>query len=282
MFTPFAFRTQFIQNETPVLVPGGNSVPEIDPDAQAFLTAAGITDPTITSAINNLVVSLKGASLWSKSNAIYPFVGGTATTHKFNLVNPADTNAAFRLDFLGGMTHNSNGITGNGTSNFATTYLQVNGDLAGGSGSSQNDNHMFYYGNIAARNNVDMGAAEGSSAFQMNARNGSNAFNTWNQSSTVDSASGQTLSSGIFGMTRNSSTSYTKFVNTTKAVATRTSTTPVSRDIFIMAQNAAGTAAAFQNRNMRLVSLGYGLSDTDIDNWVTINEAFQTELGRFI
>ena len=29
--------------------------------------------------------------------AIYPFVGGTATTHKFNLKDPADINAAFRL-----------------------------------------------------------------------------------------------------------------------------------------------------------------------------------------
>jgi len=32
-----------------------------DPDAVAFLTAAGITDPTITSAICTLVISMKAA-----------------------------------------------------------------------------------------------------------------------------------------------------------------------------------------------------------------------------
>jgi hypothetical protein len=100
MFTPFGFRTQFIQNETPVEIPGGNVV-DIDPDAQAFLTATGITDPTITSAIDTLVLDLKAASLWTKMKALYPFVGGTSTTHKYNLVDPADTDAAFRLTFNG-------------------------------------------------------------------------------------------------------------------------------------------------------------------------------------
>jgi hypothetical protein len=68
----------------------------LDPDAQAFLTATGITDPTITSAINTLVISLKNDGVWSRMVAIYPFVGGTADTHKYNLKNPQDTDAAFR------------------------------------------------------------------------------------------------------------------------------------------------------------------------------------------
>ena len=58
-----------------------------------FLTATGITNPTISSAVCTLVTSLKSASLWNKFNAIYPMVGGTATTHMYNLRNPANTNA---------------------------------------------------------------------------------------------------------------------------------------------------------------------------------------------
>jgi len=50
---------------------GGTS---LDPDAAAFLTAAGITDPTQQSAINTLVLSLKADGLWTKMKAIYPFV----------------------------------------------------------------------------------------------------------------------------------------------------------------------------------------------------------------
>ncbi len=48
----------------------------VDTDAQAFLTAAGITDPTISGAINTLVVQMKADNIWTKMKAIYPMVGG--------------------------------------------------------------------------------------------------------------------------------------------------------------------------------------------------------------
>jgi hypothetical protein len=92
-----------------------------DPDAQAFITAAGITDPTQQNAINNLVIGLKADNLWTEMNAIYPFVGGTATQHKYNLKDPRDLNAAYRLTFGGGWVHNQNGATGNGINTYADT-----------------------------------------------------------------------------------------------------------------------------------------------------------------
>jgi hypothetical protein len=46
----------------------------VDADALAFITAAGITDATQQSAINQLVITLKGLSIWTKMKAIYPFV----------------------------------------------------------------------------------------------------------------------------------------------------------------------------------------------------------------
>ena len=49
----------------------------VDPDAQAFITAANITDPTQQTAIIQLVTDLKNYNLWTKAPAIYPFVGGT-------------------------------------------------------------------------------------------------------------------------------------------------------------------------------------------------------------
>lgn len=113
----------------------------INPDAQAFLTAAGITDPTQVNAVNTLVNGLQQDGIWSKMKAVYPFVGGTATTHKYNLKDPRDLDAAFRLAFNGGWTHNANGITGNGTNTYADTfsfssrtigvYSRVNGKFLG-------------------------------------------------------------------------------------------------------------------------------------------------------
>ena len=125
-----------------------------DADAVAFLAAAGITDATITSAICTLVTSMKANGTWTKCNAIYPMVGGTAATHKFNLKNPLDTNAAFRLSFVGGWTHSNNGALPNGTNAYADSFLNANTTL------NINSSHISYY----SRTNIgearyDMGAA---------------------------------------------------------------------------------------------------------------------------
>ena len=101
----------------------------LDPDAQAFLTAASITNPTISGAINTLVVQMKTDNIWSKMKAIYPMVGGTASTHKFNLKDPRDLDAAFRLVFNGGWTHSANGAQPNGTNGFADTKLNQSANL---------------------------------------------------------------------------------------------------------------------------------------------------------
>jgi len=101
----------------------------LDPDAQAFLTASGITNSTITTAINQLVLDLKGYSLWTKGKAWHPFVGGTSSTHKWNLKDPRDLDAAYRLVFNGGWTHASTGATPNGVNAWANTFLNSQGTL---------------------------------------------------------------------------------------------------------------------------------------------------------
>ena len=101
--------------------------PTYDPDAQLFFdaqTAAGVTlTTTQKDAVNQWVVDAKAAGIWTKFKAIYPMVGSTATSQKFNLKNPADTNAAFRLSFVGGGTHSSNGYLPNGVNSYANTFL---------------------------------------------------------------------------------------------------------------------------------------------------------------
>jgi hypothetical protein len=94
-----------------------------DPDAEAFLLAAGITDPTEIAAVNTLVEDLKDAGLWTLFDAFYPFVGGTATSCKWNLKDPLDTDAAFRITWYGGMSFSSTGILGNGSNSGSNTYI---------------------------------------------------------------------------------------------------------------------------------------------------------------
>ena len=90
-----------------------------DADAQAFITAAAITDTTQQSAINTLVVDLKAYSIWDKLLVFYPFVGGTATSNSKNL---KDT-AIGTLTYSTGVTHGTLGIRGNGVS-YADTGLK--------------------------------------------------------------------------------------------------------------------------------------------------------------
>jgi len=99
---------------------GGVSV---DADAQAFITNAVITDTTQQNSINTLVKSLKSAGVWSKMTAIYPFVGGSASQHKFNLKDPRDLDAAYRLVFVNGWTHSATGAKPSGTDGYANTKL---------------------------------------------------------------------------------------------------------------------------------------------------------------
>jgi hypothetical protein len=67
----------------------------LDPQALAYLTAAGITGATQQAAINNLVLGLKTDGTWSKMKAVYPFVTDNKNllsfTETFN--NPFWTNA---------------------------------------------------------------------------------------------------------------------------------------------------------------------------------------------
>src|SRR5205085_1059836 len=75
--------------------------------------------------VNNLVVSLKGAGLWTKLKAIYPYVGGSATAHKWNLKDPRVLDAAYRITWSGGVTHNANGVTFDGSTGYGDTHLNA-------------------------------------------------------------------------------------------------------------------------------------------------------------
>ena len=79
-----------------------------DFNAQQYLSAAKISDPTIVSAVNELVLNLKGGGVWDYLGAVYPFIGGTAGPCAVNLVNPG----TFDLSFTGVWT-------------FTSTYGQV-------------------------------------------------------------------------------------------------------------------------------------------------------------
>lgn len=102
---------------------GGPAGPSYDPDAQAFFDATGLADPTQMTLINTMVLELKAHGIWSDLKALYPFAGNTANMQKYNLKDPRDLDAAFRLEFNGGWTHTPGNAAPNGVNAFADTFL---------------------------------------------------------------------------------------------------------------------------------------------------------------
>ena len=103
-----------------------------DEDATEFLQKTNISDTQIRTGINNFVTILKNNGLWYKMSGIYPFVGGTAYQHKFNLKDPQDSDNSFRLGFSGaGTVHTTSGIDFAGTNDYANVFFNPYSDLTG-------------------------------------------------------------------------------------------------------------------------------------------------------
>ena len=252
------------------------TVASIDPDAQAFLTAAGITDATITSAINTLVVDLKGYNIWTKMKAVYPFVGGTATTHKFNLKNPLDTNAAFRLAFSGGFTHSTNGIQGNGTNGWMNTFLNPNTVF------TTNDSfHLSIYSRTDNAADVgDIGGVNGSARTDILLRYSDN--NIYNRIHSNGIITTNSNSTGYYISTRNSSTSLKLFKNNSQLGSTYTGANGSRLDTVmpIGAYLVGGTPGYYSARQYAFASIGDGLTDTEAANFYTAVQNMQIALSR--
>jgi len=248
-----------------------------DADAQAFITAAVITVLIEMTAINELTIGLKANNLWTKIKALYPFVGGTSTTHKYNLKDPRDLDAAFRLVFNGGWTHSSTGATPNGTNAYADTKLKP-------SVLTSNSTHLSYYSRINNTTNaIDMGVR--------NASNNSIRFyiyylgiiysDQYNDLTGRISGAAPASNKLLIG-TRTSASSHKIYRNGVALYSNATSggSLIITESIYIGAANYSGIASFFTNRECAFSSIGDGLNDTEAFNFNTIVQAYQTTLSR--
>ena len=254
----------------------------IDADAQAFITASQITNQTQILAINTLVVNLKSNSLWSKMKYIYPMVGGTAFSHKWNLKDSRDLDAAFRLNFIGGWTHTATGALPNGTNGYANTFLypQVNLGL--------NNTHIAFYHRIQtaiskqAVHGVE-GDASGERFFlfpqSFNIGTLSDMYNNTNGRLTINLGT----SKGLIFSSRISAISHKIYLNgSLKASNTTSGGVLPNRPFFMSAGNTATGAQFFSNNEVAFASIGDGLTDAEALTYYNIIQAYQTTLSRQI
>ena len=245
-----------------------------DPDAQAFFTAAGITDNTQKSAVNQLVLDLKSYSIWTKMKALYPFVGGDATKHSYNLKDTTQ----YQITWYGGVTHDSNGITGNASNGYGDTNLNDNSVL------SLNDAHVSIY----SRTNKDALMCD-IGCITNGSNVGVNLFSKYSSGFYArvhdDGAAGPISNSGtsqrLFIANRVSSSENRNYQAGVLKQQTVTSGSLTNRTILIGAFGATSNPTSFySDRNYSFASIGDGLTDQNMSDLTTAINTFQTTLSR--
>lgn len=266
--------------------PKGRMVSGADRDAAAFLEAAQIFNTRQQQAIFELTRLLKQYGLWSSMKAIYPFVGGTATTHKWNLKDARDVDAAYRLTFAGGWTHSGTGILPNGTTAYADTFFSTDDN-------PNFNGHMSLYSrtnfattarivsdighhNSALSNYTDILVKAWLGSYIMAAR--------WSDQGDFRSTTAIDDTRGFYSMSRQNSANAYLYKNGEQVFHNQTSFTAIgsTRNIYIGATNGDSGAQWFSERELAFVSIGLSLTATQ---HAALNQAvvrYQRLLGRAI
>ena len=280
MFTPFAFVKQ-----------GGATDPF--PLTTAFLAATGISDATITTALQNLETGLTTYSLGSKMVALYPMVGGTSDTTKYNFMNTS----TFTIGWNGTITFASTGAK-KSAANIQTAW--GNTGVTPKDNLTLNDTHLAYYSRtqltgtgtdaltgILYPSDIGCGINSGG-RFEMEICSGpDNAF--WSRQYAENEqvkTNNQTTTTGLFVSSRTTSSDLRTFRNGSQVGSTYTGSQSKNFNtstgaIFVLAEsNESSGMNVGTLRECAYASIGKGLSTTNASDLYTIVQAFQTTLGR--
>lgn len=248
----------------------------LDSDVSAFLTRAGISDGTIEAATNQLVADLKAAGVYSLLDCAFPLVGGTSTSHSKNLL--ADNR---HITWLGTPTHNSNGVTGDGSaagglidfdfsdrvggqdSAFLYVYSRTQSPTVGGT----------FLGSFGGTNSARAGLRANSSANA--ALDGINL----NSLATISASVSSDYRRHLAGI-RTDSGNQALFINGTKSSGASTTTGVANQNFGILCRNNGSLRDQFSNANLAFVAIGQAPSDSQYAAFRAAIDAFQTALGR--
>jgi hypothetical protein len=255
-----------------------------DPNACAYLTATGIVDPTVKSAVVNLVASLKSNGLWAKMSAVYPLAsdaGAEASIREQHRYNLKDT-ALYKLDMVetgyhsprGMMVFNAGGVSRANTGLIPSDVLTLN------------STHISYYSrtenNALSQEIMDMGAMSAAGVLRL--------YISWQgvyyadmydpYGGRVSSASSSTQ--GFYVLSRTASDSFSAYRNGSTVASTTASggglpTVP----IWIGAVNDNNSHVGYvSNREVAFATIGGGLSAAEVATLNTIVETFNDALSR--
>ena len=249
-----------------------------DADALAYFTAnTAITSTADKNAINTFYLGLKSNGIYTKIKAMYLPLWSSASANKWNLINPVDTDAAFRLTFSTGWTHSSSGMTPNGTSAFADTFITPSTNL------TLNSMHLSYYSRTNANTaSNEIGSWEGNgfhyTMMSLRQSNNSNRSSSFIQCTSGSASFIDSDSLGFYIGTRTASNSTVIYKNGTNSNSiTNTSTGQSTRKIYIGVAN--GNSFNYSTKQCSFSTIGDGLTSTEASNLSSRVNTLMTYFG---
>lgn len=242
-----------------------------DADAQKFFDSTGITDTTQKSAVNNLLIQLKDSSLWPQFLAIYPMVGGTNATTKWNLKDPRNLDSAYRLTFNGSPVFSNSGILFPTPSDYANTHLT---DSAIG---GYNNAAISYYSTTQNRvDGYDMGCADNVIYYNEFAIYHSSDASNWFGYYAYGVTPASTV--GLF-MLSSTTADVKRYENGVATDAKGSAPTPGYTNYPVLLGTAAGAISGGQ-RKCSFATIGKGLSDAQALTFYNIVLKFMKAMSR--
>jgi hypothetical protein len=247
-----------------------------DPDALRFIEIAEITNSTQAAAVNNLVTGLKVNSLWDKMVSVYPLVGGSAFSHKYNLKDPQ----LHPIRWFGAISHTSNGAElGNGGYGDVPT-LNINTLERNNTSFSSYNKTTLVLGISTARSFVSSTAGPFHFGNSFTTLYGGyqyiGIFSTGEGLAVQNNTLGQP---GYTIVSRINSSNFQVYFNSTVLYnASNTSVTPNS-GIFEIGRAGAGWPGTTPQTSA-FVTVGQGLSQLETTTLTNLVQAYQTTLGR--
>jgi len=275
---PYEPETTAYMNNADVNIPNDGTV-------YFSATAYQITGAELWTALDAFVVSVKTSlgltlkqnNLSTKFKFIYPRIGGTATAHRINLVDPT----TFIGTFSGGWTHNGSGALPNGTNGYmdtTCTYGTDNFTTANQSfGICLKTNSLGLYS--------DFGSVTGYSNILFYPRRSAGIFET-RCDDTIAQSTVNTNSIGLFALNRVLSTQYKQYIDGSVFGTIISNSTALAtpaqnpEEIFLAAVNFGGSPIFYSDRKQTLAYAGLGMTDTQVGDLYTAWATLETTLNR--
>ena len=248
------------------------SLPALDADATAFISAASITDTAKKAAVDALVTDLKAANLWTRFYAIYPFIGdsGDGVANSYNL---RDT-GAYRITWTGSPTHDANGVTGVVSTAYGNTGINLN--TLGATNSA--------FGYVYCRTQTPTDAkyffgANATNRFNLSRSGGSLAVGGPNNTNILMNIGASSDFRRHVAINRASSVVAQIYMDSTVSTVDATvSTAAPNANIHILGRSDAASTGT--NANLAFAAFGPSVNPSEWATFVAIIDTFQTALGR--